>query len=84
MFDAELYRDKSEVERWKERDPIATFKRALKERGLATDAAIAALDGSVSNEISRAVQFAEAGTWEPIEDLLNDVYTSADSRRGSS
>jgi TPP-dependent pyruvate/acetoin dehydrogenase alpha subunit len=82
MFDADLYRDKSEVERWKERDPIATFSRALKERGLATDASIATLDGSVSDEINRAVQFAEAGTWEPIEDLLNDVYTPADSTRG--
>ena len=79
MFDAELYRDKSEVERWKERDPIATFSRVLKERGVATDASIAALDVSVSEEIDRAVQFAEAGTWEPVEDLLNDVYTPAES-----
>ncbi len=39
MFDAELYRDKSEVERWKARDPIATFTSILKECGLATDAA---------------------------------------------
>jgi pyruvate dehydrogenase E1 component alpha subunit len=84
MFDAELYRDKSEVERWKERDPIATFSAALKERSLATDASIEALDVSVSEEIARAVQFAEAGTWEPVEDLLNDVYTPADSRRSSS
>src|SRR5690606_38872520 len=27
MFDAELYRDKSEVEQWKQRDPIATFAK---------------------------------------------------------
>jgi pyruvate dehydrogenase E1 component alpha subunit len=84
MFDAELYREKSEVERWKERDPIATFSTALKERSLATDEVIAALDVSVSHDIDRAVQFAEAGTWEPIEDLLNDVYTPAESRRGCS
>jgi pyruvate dehydrogenase E1 component alpha subunit len=84
MFDAELYRDKAEVERWKERDPIATFTAALKERGVATDALIAAIEVSVSDEIDHAVQFAEAGSWEPVNDLLNDVYTPAEPLRGGS
>jgi pyruvate dehydrogenase E1 component alpha subunit len=84
MFDAELYRDKSEVEAWKQRDPIATLTVSLKERGIATDALIAALDASVADEIDRAVQFAEAGTWEPVEDLLKDVYTPVEPRPGCS
>jgi TPP-dependent pyruvate/acetoin dehydrogenase alpha subunit len=83
MFDAELYRDKSEVERWKQRDPIATFTVTLKEQHLATDDVIAALDVSVSDEIDRAVQFAEAGSWEPVEDLLRDVYTPVEPEQGS-
>ncbi len=81
MFDAELYREKSEVERWKQRDPIATFTASLKERGVATDALIAAIEASVSDEIDLAVQFAEAGTWEPVADLLKDVYTPVETRR---
>ena len=81
MFDAELYREKSEVEAWKARDPIATFTARLKERGFATDDVMAALETSVSDEIDQAVQFAEAGTWEPVEDLLKDVYTPAEPRR---
>jgi TPP-dependent pyruvate/acetoin dehydrogenase alpha subunit len=84
MFDAELYRDKSEVEAWKQRDPIATLTASLKERGFATDAVIAAIETSVADEIGRAVQFAEAGTWEPIEDLLKDVYTAVEPQRGCS
>ena len=84
MFDAELYRDKSEVEAWKQRDPIATLTASLKERGIATDASIAALETSVADEIDRAVQFAETGTWEPVEDLLKDVYTPVEPRRGFS
>jgi pyruvate dehydrogenase E1 component alpha subunit len=84
MFDAELYRDKAEVERWKERDPIVTFTAALKERGVATDALIAAIGLSVSDEIDQAVQFAEAGTWERVDHLLTDVYTPSASRHGSS
>jgi TPP-dependent pyruvate/acetoin dehydrogenase alpha subunit len=84
MFDAELYRDKSEVEQWKQRDPIATFTTTLKGRGLATDQLLAALDVAVSDELDQAVQYAEAGGWEPVDDLLKDVYTPAEPRRGSS
>jgi TPP-dependent pyruvate/acetoin dehydrogenase alpha subunit len=75
MFDAELYRDKSEVEAWKERDPLTTFAAALRARGALDDAAVAGLENAVAAEIDRAVEFAEAGTWEPVEDLLKDVYT---------
>jgi pyruvate dehydrogenase E1 component alpha subunit len=81
MFDAELYRDKSEVEVWKQRDPITTFISHLQERGKAADAILGALNASVSDEIDVAVQFAEAGTWEPVDDLLKDVYTPAEQRR---
>jgi pyruvate dehydrogenase E1 component alpha subunit len=79
MFDAELYRDKSEVELWKERDPITTFTARLKALGLATDAMVAALETSVADEIELAIRFAEEGTWEPVEDLLTDVYTPVES-----
>jgi pyruvate dehydrogenase E1 component alpha subunit len=71
MFDAELYRDKAEVERWKQRDPILL----LRHRTLTDDAAFAALDDEVLREVAQAVAFAEAGTWEPIEQLTRDVYT---------
>jgi pyruvate dehydrogenase E1 component alpha subunit len=84
MFDAELYRDKSEVEAWKQRDPIATFTARLKEDGVATDAIVAALRDSVADEIDLAVRFAEAGAWEAVDDLANDVYTPVESRRGCS
>jgi len=81
MFDAELYREKAEVERWKQRDPITTFTASLTARGVASDALIAGLEASVSDEIDRAVQFAEAGTWEPVADLLKDVYTPVETGR---
>jgi pyruvate dehydrogenase E1 component alpha subunit len=84
MFDAELYRDKSEVESWKQRDPIATFTASLKAGDITIDAVIACLDTSVSDEIDLAVQFAEAGTWEPVQDLLNDVYTPLEPAPGCS
>ena len=76
MFDPELYRDKAEVERWKQHDPIEHFAGLLKATGLATDAEVEALDQRALQEVEAAVQFAEAGTWEPVAELLNNVVAA--------
>ena len=73
--DPELYRGKDEVEQWKARDPIALFTARLREGGFLTDADLAAVEASVAAEIDAAVAVAEAGPWEPVEDLTKDVYT---------
>ncbi len=75
MYDAELYRSKEEVEKWKERCPVTNFTALLRERGELTETDIASIEGAVAREIEEAVAFAEAGEWEPVEDLLKDVYT---------
>jgi TPP-dependent pyruvate/acetoin dehydrogenase alpha subunit len=75
MFDPELYRDKAEVELWKERGPIVTFIAALREAGMLGDDELAALETAVEREIAAAVTFAEAGTLEPAAELTRDVYT---------
>lgn len=70
MYDPELYRDKSEVEEWKLRDPIPALIQKL-EPGLDLDA----LEKSVAQEVEDAIAFAEAGTLEPVEDLTKFVYS---------
>jgi TPP-dependent pyruvate/acetoin dehydrogenase alpha subunit len=75
MFDAELYRDKSEVEEWKQRDPIRALTARLEASGWLDASARASVDAEVDAEIAKAIAFAEAGTWEPVEDLTRDVYT---------
>ena len=75
MFDAQLYRSKDEVERWRERDPIASFEARLRQRGWIDDAARAAIDAAVASEVDDAVAFADASPWEPVEQLLRDVTT---------
>lgn len=75
MFDPELYRDKKEVERWKERDPIHLFFERMKREGILEDEDLAAIDARVADEIARAVRDAEEGAWEPEQDLLRDVLT---------
>jgi pyruvate dehydrogenase E1 component alpha subunit len=76
MFDPELYRDKKEVEAWKTRGPIDSYTARLKTQGMLTEAEFLALDASAQAEVGAAVAFAEAGTWEPVADLLRDVYTA--------
>jgi pyruvate dehydrogenase E1 component alpha subunit len=77
MYDAELYRDKAEVERWKQHDPIATFAERLKAAQMMSDDDLKAIDRAAQDEVEAAVAFAQAGTWEPVEQLLRDVTTPA-------
>ena len=75
MFDAELYRDKSEVEDWKHRDPIVLLRAALEADGVLVSADVEEMESEAARTISEAVAVAEAGHWEPVEDLTRDVYT---------
>jgi pyruvate dehydrogenase E1 component alpha subunit len=80
MYDPELYRDKKEVEEWKKRDPIPRFGARLKEGGLLKDEELAQIEREVAAEVEQAVAFAEAGLWEPVEDLTRFVYSEAPPR----
>jgi TPP-dependent pyruvate/acetoin dehydrogenase alpha subunit len=73
MFDPELYREKAEVERWKERDPIQALAERLRREGALDDGALAALERGVAEEIAAAIAFAEAGTLEPVSELTRFV-----------
>ncbi len=75
MYDPELYRTKEEVAQWKQRDPLTTFETELRQKGLLDEADIAGLERDVAAEIAAAVAVAEAGPWEPVEDLTKDVCT---------
>jgi pyruvate dehydrogenase E1 component alpha subunit len=75
MFDAELYRSRSEVEEWKRRDPIVLLRAQLEKMSLVDEASIAAIEAAAARDVEHAVAFAEAGTWEPVEQLTRDVYT---------
>jgi TPP-dependent pyruvate/acetoin dehydrogenase alpha subunit len=74
MFDAELYRDKAEIEAWKKRGPILRFGNWLKENDLVHEAELQAIEADVAREVDAAVAFAEAAAWEPVEDLAKHVY----------
>lgn len=75
MFDAELYRGKTEIEEWKTRGPIVSFLDKVKSEGVLTDHDIEGIKQEAAAEVAEAVSFAERGEFEPTDDLLRDVYT---------
>ena len=80
MYDPELYRDKSEVVEWRERDPITIlFDRMLADGEIDADG-LAAIEAAVDIEIERAVEFADASPFEDVATLERHVYAPASAR----
>jgi TPP-dependent pyruvate/acetoin dehydrogenase alpha subunit len=75
MFDAELYREKSEVEEWKKRDPIERLINILNEKKFIDNLQLKELEIKIQTLINNAVEFAEKGTLEPLELLEKFVYS---------
>jgi len=74
MFDAELYREKAEVERWKERGPVKMLVERLEAAGLGGHDDLARLEAEADAEVEAAVAFARAGTLEAVSELTRFVY----------
>jgi pyruvate dehydrogenase E1 component alpha subunit len=75
MFDPQLYRDKQEVEEWKKRDPVLTLQASLEQRGFLDAEGLSRIESDIGAELVQAVEFAEAGSWEPVEHLTKFVYS---------
>ena len=75
MFDPELYRAKDEVEEWKARDPIELLRQRLIADELLAEEIWREMEDRVRAEIDKAVAYAEAGSWEAVEDLTRFVYS---------
>jgi pyruvate dehydrogenase E1 component alpha subunit len=77
MYDPDLYRTKDEIARWRERDPIELLLARLRSDGLIDDAELERIEKEVAAEIAAAIDFAEQGTLEPVEDLTRFVYSES-------
>ena len=73
MFDAQLYRDKAEVEAWRRKGPILRFQTWLLDNGLIHRDDVDRIEAEIDSEIQEAVNFAETAPWEPVEDLSRHV-----------
>ncbi|MGX4695306.1 pyruvate dehydrogenase (acetyl-transferring) E1 component subunit alpha [Streptomyces sp. JNUCC 63] len=81
MYDPDRYRDKAEIERWKERDPVEGLARQLRDAKELTDKARTTLEDRLAAEIDAVVEAAEQATEEPVEDLLKYVTSPVEAPR---
>ena len=77
MFDPQLYRDKAEVETRRQSEPIVRFQQWLQANQMVHTDDVAHMEAEIDAEIAEAVAFAEAGTWEPVEQLTRFVYADS-------
>jgi len=78
MFDPELYRDKEEVLKWRERDPIDLLRDALE----LDDAVLQQMEDEIAAEVEDAVAFAEESADEDVSDLMEFVYSPDSTAAG--
>jgi pyruvate dehydrogenase E1 component alpha subunit len=75
MYDPDRYRDKTEIDAWRHRDPITLLGDQLRASGDLDDAALETIERDIAGEIADAVAFAAASAIEPVEDLERFVTT---------
>ncbi len=74
MFDPDRYRDKEEIERWRQRDPIRLLAERLETDAGVSAAAIDDIRAEAAAEVAAAVAHADAAPLEPEADLNRHVY----------
>ncbi|MCZ6549918.1 MAG: pyruvate dehydrogenase (acetyl-transferring) E1 component subunit alpha [Candidatus Methylomirabilales bacterium] len=77
MADPILYRDKSEVDEWKQRDPIVSFRQKLEAEGLLSPQELEQIERETDELIAEAVRFAEESPDPPLTDLYEDIYADS-------
>jgi pyruvate dehydrogenase E1 component alpha subunit len=74
MGDPERYRQKEEVLKWEEEDPIGIYRKYLTSKKIASTKALNEIDTQAEEEIKQAVEFAESSPEPAPEELFTDVY----------
>jgi acetoin:2,6-dichlorophenolindophenol oxidoreductase subunit alpha len=74
--DQVTYRTADELELYKQRDPIAALRRAIVDRGMASDDELNAIDARVSQQLDDAWVAAKAAPFPEPEEALTDVYVT--------
>ncbi len=71
--DPAKYRPEGELERWKERDPVAIYRARLQQFGVAEEA-IVGIESDVQRIVDEATERCKAAPMPPLDILTTDVY----------
>jgi TPP-dependent pyruvate/acetoin dehydrogenase alpha subunit len=80
--DSADYVPDEQLEIWQARDPIAGFRRALRERGLIDDDAVEEMETRVRREIDEGVAWAEAQPDPESDDVYGEVFAAPGGTHG--
>ena len=76
--DPAKYRPAGELDRWRERDPIKTYRQRLLDSGV-SEAAIAEIESEVKRHVDEATEKCKASPPPPESILMTDVYADGGS-----
>ncbi|HTN37922.1 MAG TPA: pyruvate dehydrogenase (acetyl-transferring) E1 component subunit alpha [Arachidicoccus sp.] len=74
ISDPGKYRTKEELEEYKSKDPIQLILKIIKDKNIASDQDITAIDQRIEQVVEEAVKFAEESPFPEADELLKDVY----------
>ena len=72
--DPEVYREREEVEEWREKDPIETFAKRCMEEGVLGEREVQEVRDKAEQEVLAAVEFADASPEPPLDTLYESLY----------
>jgi 2-oxoisovalerate dehydrogenase E1 component alpha subunit len=72
--DDRRYRERAELEGWRQKDPITRFERYLEEAGLLDEEKKDEIESSIKTEVDEAVEYAEEAPFADPEEALERVY----------
>ena len=70
----EVYRERSEVEHWREQDPIPRFRRRLEAGSVISAVDLDAIDAEVKTEVDAALAFAKASAEPDPATAMDYIY----------
>jgi pyruvate dehydrogenase E1 component alpha subunit len=76
--DPEVYREREEVEEWREKDPIENFARRCVEAGVLGEREVRQARDAAEATVTAAVEFAESSPEPPLDTMYENLYALDD------
>jgi pyruvate dehydrogenase E1 component alpha subunit len=80
--DPEVYRTKEEVEEWRQKDPVKTFRDRLLAEDVISEAEVEDMRERIEQRVVGAVEFADNSPEPPLESLYENLYVLGDQIPG--